>query len=223
MKIVAILGSPHGAKGATGVLLEGLLQGARDAGAETQIFSLPELDVQPCRGCDSCHITGDCAINDDYPAIRDAMLAADGLVLATPNYIQSVSAQLKAVMDRCCGMLHLQEIHNKYAAVVVTSGGPGGDEVEHYLLRFVRSLGYATVGAVGALGWQMGNEQMRSPHLATAAQLGATLVDAIRTQPHFTEQDEERQAFMERMRQVVETQKTRWPYEYQYWATYHGL
>ena len=223
MKLVAILGSPHGMTGATGLLLDGVLQGARDAGAEVQTFSLTELTVQPCRGCDTCHISGECPIDDDYRLLRDAMLSSDGLILASPNYIQSVTAQLKAVLDRCCGLLHLQAIQDKYAAAVVTSGGPGSDEVEHYLLRFLRSLGYATVGSVGALGWQMMNEQLRAGNLDAAKKLGATLVQAIQTKPHFSDQDAERQAFMERMRQLVEAQKSRWPHEYQYWATYHGL
>ena len=223
MKLVAINGSPNGMHGNTGTLLQGLLQSVREAGAEVEFFSLDEKDVQPCRGCDACHINGTCIIKDDFDEIRCAFMQADGLILASPNYIVSVTAQLKALLDRCSPLLHLQAVNGKYAAAVVTSGGPGSDEVEGYLLRFLRSLGYATVGSVGAMGWQMQNPVMRTPHLQTAAELGTRLMQAIKEKTLFPEQQAERQAMMNRMRQLVSMQKEHWTYEYQYWAEHHGL
>ena len=109
--------------------LSGVLEGARQAGAEVELFSLTEKDVQPCRGCDACHVSGECIIDDDFAEIRGAFERADGLILASPNYIVSVSAQLKAVLDRCAPLVHLQALEGKYGAAVVTSGGPGSDEV----------------------------------------------------------------------------------------------
>lgn len=223
MKLVAILGSPHGMKGNTGTLLAGMLQAIRDAGAEVQTFSLDEADVRPCLGCDACHIGGECVISDDFAAIRHALEQADGLILASPNYIFSVSAQLKALLDRCSPLLHLQAIEGKYAAAVVTSGGPGGEEVESYLQRFLRALGYTTVGSVGALGWQMMVPAMQGPNLAAAAELGHRLVTAIKEQQVFPEQQAERQAFLARMQQLINAQKEHWPYEYEYWATHRGV
>ncbi len=222
MKLIAILGSPHGMKGSTGTLLDGVLHGARAAGAEVEIFSLSELQVQPCRGCDVCHRKGDCIIDDDFTRIRQAFEQADGLILGSPNYIVSVSAQLKALLDRCSPLLHLQSISNKYAAAVVTSGGPGSEEVEQYLLRFLRSLGYATVGSVGALGWQMQVPGKKEPNLEKAAVLGKQLVEAISTRQSFPEQAAERQAMIERMKHLITSQKERWPYEYEYWVMNHG-
>ncbi|MHB0935616.1 MAG: flavodoxin family protein, partial [Armatimonadota bacterium] len=218
MKIAAITGSPHGMKGQTGILLDGMLDAMRGAGADVTTFDLSALSVAPCRGCDACHRNGACAIDDDYQAIRTAMTEADGVVIASPNYFVSVSAQLKAMIDRCCGLIHLQAIEGKYGAAVVTSGGPGGEEVENYLLRFMRSLGYATVGSVGALGWQMRLDGMKEPHLQAAAQLGVELVGAIRERKQYPEQAPERAAIMERMKGLMIAQKDRWPYEYQYWV-----
>jgi multimeric flavodoxin WrbA len=218
MRIVAVLGSPRGLQGNTGRLLEGLLGGVRQAGAGVTVFSLDELDVQPCRGCDACHVTGECAIADDYGQIRAAMDGADGLVLASPNYIVSVSAQMKALFDRCCGLVHLQAIEGKYGAAVVTSGGPGGDDVERYMLSFLRTLGYATVGSVCALGWEMQADGAAAAHLQAAAELGRRLVTALREKQQFPEQAAERRSHMERMKQLMAAQKDQWPYEYRYWA-----
>ena len=218
MKIAAIIGSPHGMKGQTGILLEGMLEAMRGARAEVTTFDLSALNVAPCQGCDACHRKGTCAIDDDYTAIRAAMTEADGVVIASPNYFVGVSAQLKAMIDRCCGLIHLQAIEGKYGAAVVTSGGSGSDEVEAYMLRFMRSLGYATVGSVGALGWQMRMDDMKEPNLQAAAKLGVELVSAIREQKQYPEQAHERASIVERMKGLVIAQKDRWPYEYQYWV-----
>jgi multimeric flavodoxin WrbA len=217
MKVVAVLGSPHGMKGNTGAVLASLLKGAEDAGAEATTYSLADLNVAPCRGCDVCHKTGRCAIQDDFPRLLGAMLEADALVLASPNYIFSVSAQLKALLDRCCGPLHLQEFQDQYAAAVVTSGGAGGDEVERYLLRFLRSLGCWTVGSVGTEALRLFDDTMRAEVLQSAEKLGAQLVAAARDQLPMPDQQVEREAFYQRMKDLMARQRERWPYEYEYW------
>ena len=163
MKLVAILGSPHGMKGNTGKVLDALVAAARGRGAEVTLFSLAELKVGPCRACDTCHKTGACPTRDDFNTIRDALLAADGVVLASPNYIFSVSAQMKCLFDRWCGPLHLQAMEGKYGAAVVTSGGAESPEVENYMLRFLRAMGCWTVGSVGAEGWKLTDAAMGRP------------------------------------------------------------
>jgi multimeric flavodoxin WrbA len=178
------------------------------------------MKVQPCRGCAACHKTGECVIQDDFKQIKDSLLAADGVVLASPNYIFSVTAQMKAMMDRCSCPLHCQAMEGKYGAAVVTSGG-GGEEVEAYLLRFLRALGCRTVGGVTAEARQLEDERTRGPKCGEAAILGARLVEAIRTRAKFPEQDNERAAFSRRMKELVGFRKDEWPYEYNYWKS-HG-
>ena len=217
MKLVAILGSPHGMKGSTGRLLAGLLDGAREAGAEVSTYSLSEKQVAPCRACDVCHKTGKCSIQDDFQELLQAMLDADAIVLASPNYIVSVTAQMKALFDRCCGPLHLQIMDGKHAAAVVTSGGGGSEEVESYILRFLRTLGCWTVGSVGAEGAQLFGEDSRTKMLVSAASLGAKLVVAAEAKQTFPDQQAERDAFRQRMKQLMTFRREEWPYEYEYW------
>ena len=92
MKIVAIIGSPHGMKGNTGTLLHGMLEAMRAEGAEVAVFSLTEYDVKPCAGCERCHITGHCAITDDFDTIQQTFAYADGLVLASWRQLVDGSA-----------------------------------------------------------------------------------------------------------------------------------
>ena len=223
MKLVAIIGSPRGMQGNTGMLLDGLLQGARAAGAEVELFSMATHDVRPCCSCEGCHITGECPIPDDFNGIKAAIAQADGVVMATPNYIMSVSAQLKALLDRCSGPIHTQEFQGKYAAAIVTSGSGGSDEVEAYLLSALQVTGFTTVGSLGALGWQMANPQLREAHLAAAADLGRQLVAAIRTHQAFPEQEENRRAITERMRNLATMMKEHWPFEYAYWMAQESV
>jgi len=223
VELVTIIGSPHGLKGNTGVLLQALIDGARKAGANVTTFSLAEMDVKPCNDCGLCHKTGDCSGRDEFDAIKQAMLDADGIVLASPNYIFSVSAQMKALMDRCCGLLHIQGLEGKYAAAVVTSGGGESEVVENYLLRFLRHLGCWTVGSVGAEARQLLNNPTRAERLNEAANLGKKLADAIREKRTYPGQQIDREAFYERMKALVVSRKAEWPYEYEYWKAAERL
>jgi len=204
-------------KGSTGKVLEALFAAAKGRGAEVTLFSLADLDVQPCRACDACHKTGKCPTRDDFEPIKDAMLAADGVVLASPNYIFSVTAQMKCLFDRWCGPLHLQAMEGKYGAAVVTSGGVESPEVENYILRFLRAMGCWTVGSVGAEGWKLSDPAAGGPVLHAAAALGGALVDAIETKATYPDQLPERRAFHDRMKALVTLRKADWPFEYERW------
>jgi multimeric flavodoxin WrbA len=188
VKIVAVLGSPHGPKGATGTLLAEVIKGAEGAGAEVTALSLTHHQVLPCVGCEACHKTGKCGQKDGFGMIASAMMGAEGIIWASPNYIQSVSAQMKAVFDRCCGPLHCQAMLGKYAAAVETSGGPGGEEVQAYMLRYLRQLGCATVGSVGAMAEDMMDGERRAKVFKRAGELGAELVSAIKEKRGYPEQ-----------------------------------
>jgi multimeric flavodoxin WrbA len=110
MKIVSIIGSPHGEKGNTGRLLKEVLKGAKNLDAVCETISLRGGSVKPCLGCNQCHKKGICRQKDDFEAIKEKMLAADGLILATPNYISHVSGQLKVFLDRCAGLIHCMSV-----------------------------------------------------------------------------------------------------------------
>lgn len=71
MKIVALVGSPHGEKGNTAGLLRPVLEGAAESGAATETIMLKGDTVKPCLGCDVCHKKGRCAQKDEFEEIRE--------------------------------------------------------------------------------------------------------------------------------------------------------
>lgn len=99
MNIIGFIASPRKA-GNTAWVINKILEGAKEQGAETRSWSFSELDIKPCKGCLGC-IQGDrCVINDDMQNLYDALAQADALVLGSPVYMGQMSAQAKIFIDR---------------------------------------------------------------------------------------------------------------------------
>ncbi len=101
MRVLGLLGSPC-VKGNTADLLEAVLEGARLGGAAADRFDLAKMNIHPCRECRACDQGAVCAHSDDdmkmiYAKIREV----DAIVLASPIFFMSVTAQTKAMIDRC--------------------------------------------------------------------------------------------------------------------------
>ena len=223
MKILAIIGSPRGMHGNTGRLLEEVLVGAKEYGAETEILSLKTLNVQPCVACDVCHATGICNIKDDYESIKDKLLACDGFILASPNYIFSVSAQMKALFDRCNGLIHCMALEGKYVAVVETSGGGEDEEVLTYMSRFANSLGANSVGGVGSPMAGIRSFPDEANLYERAKHLGRDLGRCISEKRKFPVQDDFISGFRSRMSGLVDFMQEYWVFEREYWKKKHSL
>jgi len=99
MRLLAILGSPRRG-GNTDIITERILDGAREAGLETETIALRSQKISGCVGCEKCwQIDGrPCAFKDDMP--YDAIAAADVILFATPVYWYAPTAIMKAFIDR---------------------------------------------------------------------------------------------------------------------------
>jgi multimeric flavodoxin WrbA len=213
MKILAIIASPRGMQGNTGRLLEEVLAGVQEAGAETEILSLKTLNVQPCVACDVCHKTGICNIKDDYESIKEKLLGCDGFILASPNYIFSVTAQMKALLDRCNGLIHCTALEGKYAAVVETSGGGEDAEVITYMERFVNTLGANSVGGIGSSMAGIRTFPEEANLFDKARNLGQDLCRSVADKRKFPVQDEFISGFKTRMAGLIDFMKEEWVFE----------
>jgi multimeric flavodoxin WrbA len=97
--ILILKGSPR-ERGNSAVLARQAAEGARAAGAQVESIYLHGLDIRPCDACDLCLEQGECVIEDDMRPLYPKLAAADAIILASPIYWFTFSAQLKLCMDR---------------------------------------------------------------------------------------------------------------------------
>jgi len=103
ISIIAVMGSPH-RHGNTEKLLDEFIRGASEANVTTDVniekIILSDLHVRPCRGCNSCHSTGFCIIQDDAITFYDKISAANGFVFSFPIFTLAAPAGVKTLVDR---------------------------------------------------------------------------------------------------------------------------
>jgi len=99
MKVLGVLQSPRRG-GTSAALLEAFLEGAREAGAETELVDFPRLSVSGCRGCLACLEAGRCVLQDEMQPVYDKVAEAAVIAQAAPVYFDQVSAQAKKFLDR---------------------------------------------------------------------------------------------------------------------------
>ncbi|OGO32555.1 MAG: hypothetical protein A2Z29_04110 [Chloroflexi bacterium RBG_16_56_11] len=100
MKVLGIMGSPR-LKGNTDLLLDEALKGAASRGAEVEKVIVDRLGIAPCKEYYACLKDGNCIIRDDMDDLYRKILEADAIIVATPIFFYTVSAQLLLVISRC--------------------------------------------------------------------------------------------------------------------------
>ncbi len=100
MKVIAFLGSPREG-GNTELLLKEAIRGIEESGFNVQIFHLNQMNIMPCQNCGGCEETGTCVYDDDMSQVYEAIRTADRIILSSPIFFFSVSAQAKMMIDRC--------------------------------------------------------------------------------------------------------------------------
>lgn len=109
MKVVGFVGSPR-KKGNTTTIVNEVLRGAQEAGAETKVFNLNQLNIRGCQGCYKCQTPeGKCVQTDDMAALYDEIYSADAVVVGTPVYMFQITGQTKIFIDRLFAFLYLKD------------------------------------------------------------------------------------------------------------------
>ena len=100
VKVCGIVGSPK-KNGNVDMLVSQVLKGAESQGAKTFKIYLNDLGIKPCQSCGVDPHPKFCLFDDDMKAIYDALKSSDAVVLGSPVYFDTVSAQTKLMIDRC--------------------------------------------------------------------------------------------------------------------------
>ncbi|MGZ9058046.1 MAG: NADPH-dependent FMN reductase, partial [Burkholderiaceae bacterium] len=98
---------------------------------ETELFDVADFALpQDDYGLDIKH---------QFPNWRDAIIRADGLIIASPEYNHGYPGALKSVLD----LLLKEYVHKAVALVGVSAGAWGGTRVIEAMVPMVRELGLA--------------------------------------------------------------------------------
>ena len=159
--ILGICGSPR--KQATEHVLTEALNMLEKKGFQTEFFTVRGKNIGFCQHCDYCMRTKVCKLKDDMYTLYPSLKKAEGLVIATPVYNGGISAQTKAVMDRCRALLAADKnVFRRKVGMAITVGGDrvGGQELAiqqimtFYVLNGVIPISGGAFGAnLGATFW----------------------------------------------------------------------
>ncbi|WJI09471.1 flavodoxin family protein [Methanobacterium sp. CWC-01] len=155
--ILGICGSPR--KQATEYVLQEALAMMKEKGFETEFFTVRGKKIGPCRHCDYCMRKKECILKDDMYQVYPLIQEAQGLIMATPIYNGGLSANLKAVMDRCraLGAVDFNFLQYK-VGMGITVGGDraGGQELAMQQIITYYILNGAIPVSGGAFGANLG-------------------------------------------------------------------
>lgn len=174
-KNMLIIKSSPRPKGNSNTLADQVAIGASQSGAHVDTISLHGMDIRPCDACDSCIETGACVLKDDMQPLNSLLLNADALVLSSPIYWFTYSAQLKTFIDRWYSVWNYKKdfLKGKPVGIVLSYGdsdlhNSGGINAIHSfetLFRFlqadIKGIIHASLDAEG--------DVLKHPHLLDQA------------------------------------------------------
>jgi len=137
-KIVFIQGGPR-KNGNTRAITSIAIKAAKENGAEVTEIDATALDFKEpgCIGCLKCQKSDEfkCTLNDEVAEKVSTLPAYDVIVLATPLYWWSYSAQLKIFIDRMFSLSKYSQVFQsklsgKVLGLLATAGGPLEDNLE---------------------------------------------------------------------------------------------
>ena len=190
MKKILIITSGR-ANGNTARLCEAFAKGAQEAGHQVETVSLIQLKVGGCLGCNACRYGKPCVQKDDFAGLIPKIEEADLLVFASPLYYWTITARLKAFIERLYGiaeedpappMGRYEKYPEKDCALLLTAADnffwTFEQAVSYYHFALVQYLGLHDKGMylAGGCGSSNGGPEIaRTEHLKNAYDFGKSI------------------------------------------------
>ena len=150
MNILILQGSPR-AKGNTAWMAEEYKNAAEAAGHQVTIVNVAKKKIAGCLACEYCHGKGEgvCVQKDDMQEIYPLLAEAEVLVLASPIYYFTLSAQIQAPIQRFYSMMKPANV--KKSALLLSSHSSGSYESAIAEYKLISGFcGYEDTGIVTA-------------------------------------------------------------------------
>lgn len=193
MKNILIIQGGGRLKGNTAQLVENFAKGAEEAGHQVEVVSLLKNEVKGCLGCNACRYGKPCVQKDAFNDLVPKIKAADLIVFASPLYFWTLSARLKAFIERFYCIA--EEDHNpplgryekypvKDSALLLTAADnffwTFEQATSYYQFAIVNYIGFRDKGMLlaGGCGDTNGKPQInKTEHLKEAYELGKHVYD----------------------------------------------
>lgn len=193
MKNIFVIQGGGRPRGNTAQLVEQFVRGAQDAGHHVEVVNLLKTEVRGCLGCNACRYGKPCVQKDDWNALVPKIKAADCLVFASPMYFWTLSARIKAFIERFysiaeedphppLGCYERYPVHD--CALLMTSADDFfwtfEQAVSYYQFAIVNYIGFHDRGMLLAGGCGDTNGRPRideTTHLAEAYEFGKNLYE----------------------------------------------
>lgn len=191
MKNILVIQGGGRPRGNTAQLVEQFVRGAQEAGHHVEVVNLLKTEVRGCLGCNACRYGKPCVQKDDWNALVPKIKAADCLVFASPMYFWTLSARIKAFIERfysiaeedphpSLGRYERYPVHD--CALLMTSADDFfwtfEQAVSYYQFAIVNYIGFHDRGMLLAGGCGDTNGRPRideTTHLAEAYEFGKNL------------------------------------------------
>ena len=222
LKIVAVNGSPHAGIGNTSLMLEMVRPALAEEGFELEVIDLAGQHIEYCTGCAFCMEKGGCWIDDDHRKILEKLLAADGIILASPVYFLHVTGRMKTFIDRSLALGHKPRPTWKPGLALSVSAGMGETDTADYLANALRVFGAFSVGTLTAMATQPGGFLGKEAVVARAVDLSRDLARAIKEKRRYPATDRDLR-FYQFMGSLIESNReTTMKHDYRHWQE-HGF
>ena len=191
MKNIIIIQGGGRPNGNTAGLINSFVKGATDAGHTVEIISLVKNEVKGCLGCNACRYGKPCVQRDSFNELVPKIKSADCLVFASPLYFWTVSARIKAFIERfyCIAkedpdppLGRYEKYPVKDCALLMTSADDFfwtfEQAVSYYQFALVNYIGFHDKGMLlaGGCGDTNGEPQIcKTQHLERAYQFGKSI------------------------------------------------
>lgn len=149
---------------------------------EVETVFLGHEQIGLCRGCRVCFDQGEerCPLHDDFQPVKAKMVEADGIVVASPVYVNDVSGTMKNWIDRLAHVCHRPQFAGKCSYLITTIGGGPSSHALRTLGSALQTWGFYIVGQKGfKTGALMDKAALRARYQADAAKIAKRLFDAI--------------------------------------------
>lgn len=150
MNVLGISGTPR-ESGNSEILLDYSLKPFLQKGWEVDRIHLSEIKISPCEGCDNCLNSGECCINDGMKDVINKFKICDALIVSTPVYYRTPTAQLLSLFQRHYSVRNEKPLLGKPGGAIAVGRGTGGGQAISINIIYIWMLSCGMVCVPGEL------------------------------------------------------------------------